>query len=194
MTDTTDSATTYVGRVKWFNNKTGFGFITVMTEGEHYETDVFVHHSAIQVKTEQYKYLVQGEYVHFHLVHLEEGDHEYQASDVVGINGGMLMCETSNESRASRYEDEDDVEEGERAQRQASTRQSNSRGPRRGGDYDDRGSWRTDTQRYRVRGGGPRDQEEWTLVREVRHPQRSSGRAPPRRRPPQRANTATDDH
>ena len=95
-----------VGRVKWFNNKTGFGFITVMTEGEHNDTDVLVHHSAIQVKTEQYKYLVQGEYVHFKLNHLEEGDHEYQASDVVGINGGMLMCETRNESRSSRLHDE----------------------------------------------------------------------------------------
>lgn len=31
------------GRVKWFNDQKGFGFITVSGE----EKDVFVHHSAI---------------------------------------------------------------------------------------------------------------------------------------------------
>ena len=34
------------GRVKWFNDQKGFGFIEV--EGEK---DVFVHHSAIQACT-----------------------------------------------------------------------------------------------------------------------------------------------
>ena len=39
-----------LGRVKWFNNKVGYGFITVC-QGE--ELDVFVHHSSIQVATQQ---------------------------------------------------------------------------------------------------------------------------------------------
>ena len=54
------------GRVKWFNNKAGYGFITV-TSGEHTGVDVFVHHSVIHVGSEQYRYLVQGEYVIFNM-------------------------------------------------------------------------------------------------------------------------------
>ena len=57
--------TQYIGKVKWFNNKAGFGFVTAL-DGEKKDTDVFVHHSAIKVSNEQYKYLVQGEYVTFY--------------------------------------------------------------------------------------------------------------------------------
>ena len=53
------------GFVKWFNNKVGYGFITVRHVKEGFTYDIFAHHSAIQVKTEQYRYLVQGEYVQF---------------------------------------------------------------------------------------------------------------------------------
>jgi CspA family cold shock protein len=84
------------GRVKWFNNKAGYGFVTV-SEGSDGD-DVFVHHSALQVGQEQYKYLVQGEYVEFTRT-ASEGDHAWQASDVRGVNGGKLMCETRNETR-----------------------------------------------------------------------------------------------
>ena len=55
-----------IGCVKWFNNKAGYGFITV-TDGSKAGSDIFVHHSSIQIDTEQYKYLVQGEYVEFSL-------------------------------------------------------------------------------------------------------------------------------
>jgi CspA family cold shock protein len=67
--DVTPSAASehLLGRVKWFNNKAGYGFITV-TDGPKSGTDIFVHHSAINVENQQYKYLVQGEYVEFHLV------------------------------------------------------------------------------------------------------------------------------
>ena len=79
------------GRVKWFNNRAGFGFVTVM-EGEKKDEDVFVHHSGIVVNSEQYKYLVQGEYVSFALRESDNDEHPYQAGDVRGILGGWLMC------------------------------------------------------------------------------------------------------
>ena len=41
----------FIGRVKWFNNKAGYGFITV-TDGPKAGTDVFVHHSVIKVAKE----------------------------------------------------------------------------------------------------------------------------------------------
>jgi cold shock CspA family protein len=53
------------GRVKWFNNKAGYGFITVNDCETNEERDMFVHHSEIKVDQTQYKYLVQGEYVEF---------------------------------------------------------------------------------------------------------------------------------
>ena len=72
-----------IGRVKWFNNKAGYGFITV-TDGSRSGSDVFIHHSAINVESQQYKYLVQGEYVNFDVVQTNSGTHEWQASNVSG--------------------------------------------------------------------------------------------------------------
>lgn len=89
------------GRVKWFNNKAGYGFISV-TDGPRSGTDVFVHHTSIGVSSQQYKYLVQGEYVEFDLVSVEGGSHDFQSNNVVGIKGGKLMCETRNELKNSR--------------------------------------------------------------------------------------------
>jgi len=94
----------FTGRVKWFNNKTGYGFITVTSRdaGEFLNLDVFVHHSAVVVAGQQYKYLVQGEYVEFKLSEMNSGQHKYQVLNVSGIDGGKLMCETRNENQDTR--------------------------------------------------------------------------------------------
>jgi cold shock CspA family protein len=85
-----------LGCVKWFNNKVGYGFIT-LSDGIS-EQDIFVHHSALNTTDEQYKYLVQGEYVCFDLVKATDPDskHDFFAGNVSGVNGGKLMCETRN--------------------------------------------------------------------------------------------------
>lgn len=85
------------GCVKWFNNKTGYGFITA-SDG----TDVFVHHGSVKVSHEQYKYLVQGEYVEFDYIPSENKAHVIQAGNVTGVNGQRLMCETRNLMRATK--------------------------------------------------------------------------------------------
>jgi CspA family cold shock protein len=54
------------GKVKWFDNKKGFGFIAQST-GE----DVFVHHTSIQGKG--YKTLNEGETVTFEIVQSGKG-------------------------------------------------------------------------------------------------------------------------
>jgi len=102
MSTSTDKATSerFTGRVKWFNNKAGYGFITV-TDGSRSGSDIFVHHSVIGVGSQQFRYLVQGEYVEFDLVPTTKGStHDIQASNVCGIKGGKLMCETRNEYKS----------------------------------------------------------------------------------------------
>ncbi len=96
-TATSTESTTYTGRVKWFNSKAGYGFITVC-DGEHAGKDIFVHFSSINSANPQYKYLVQGEYVDFSVTKPENSDHEYHAVNVGGVKGGNLMCETRRET------------------------------------------------------------------------------------------------
>lgn len=63
------------GKVKWFNNEKGFGFIEV--EGGD---DVFVHFTAIV--GDGYKSLEEGQEVSFEIV---EGNRGPQASNVVKL-------------------------------------------------------------------------------------------------------------
>ena len=137
------------GRVKWFNNKAGYGFITV-TSGSQTDEDVFVHHSAIVVDHEQYRYLVQGEYVNFTLCSVEDESHKWQAGTVKGINNGKLMCETRLESRIIR----DDSENTKKQSTRTYNRETHARD-------------NTDSTHYRIRsrGPGPREGDEWMLVR-----------------------------
>ena len=94
------SSERYLGRVKWFNNKAGFGFVTCL-DGDRKDDDVFVHHTGVNVASEQYKYLVQGEYVNFSVKKTDNTDHPYQACDVRGVLDGLLMCETRHDIRKS---------------------------------------------------------------------------------------------
>ena len=141
-TPNVENTDTLMGRVKWFNNRAGFGFVTVLS-GDKKNQDVFVHHTGINVDTEQYKYLVQGEYVSFELKSSDSEEHPYQAGSVRGVLGGPLMCETRNANRA--------------------TRETQGDGEKR----------RPQRRRVRPRGGGPRDaqnsesskDQDWVLDR-----------------------------
>ena len=87
-----------LGRVKWFNNRAGFGFVTAL-DGDKKDEDIFVHHSGVEVQSEQYKYLVQGEYVSFDMKESDNSEHPFQAGNVKGVLGGKLMCETRMENK-----------------------------------------------------------------------------------------------
>ena len=91
----------FVGQVKWFNNKAGFGFVTMKNDdGDH--VDIFTHYSTVHVTDAQYKYLVQGEYVEFSITSTQTGSHPFQASSICGIKGGKLMRVTRNDFKSSR--------------------------------------------------------------------------------------------
>lgn len=91
--DSASSSNNTVGQVKWFNNKAGYGFITIK-DADGSAKDIFCHYTNLKVDESQYKYLVQGEYVEFVLAPLDDGKHEVQATQITGINGGQLMCQT----------------------------------------------------------------------------------------------------
>lgn len=125
----TSTSEIVIGRVKWFNSKSGYGFVTVVdNDSEFVGKDVFVHHTAISVKDEQYKYLVQGEYVNLSVVTTDDDKHPHQATNVTGVGGGMTMCETRNEIRKERGDSNGDDESGGQRSRHVS-----SRGRGRGG-------------------------------------------------------------
>ena len=88
------SSVRLTGRVKWFNRKSGYGFLTVCGDSLHKDKDIFVHFSAVNGENDQYKYLVQGEYVDFDLVESKGDAHEFQAASITGVMGGLTMCET----------------------------------------------------------------------------------------------------
>jgi len=144
-----DSSARLLGRVKWFNNKAGFGFVTVL-DGEKKDEDVFVHHTGVVVTDEQYKYLVQGEYVSFSLTTSDNTSHPYQAGNVRGVCDGLLMCETRNANRQQR--DEEDGDSGDRVpRRRVRPRGSGPRG--RSSKSKGDGSWN-------LKSSGPSDNSE----------------------------------
>ena len=63
------------GKVKWFDQKKGYGFITT-DEGE----DIFVHYSSIQA--EGFKNLAEGELGQFEVLDSDRGP---QAANVVKL-------------------------------------------------------------------------------------------------------------
>lgn len=77
-----------VGRVKWFNNAKGFGFInTDAREGrdeDGKEIDFFAHYSAIEM--EGYKTLKAGQVVNFEILQGPKGLHAVKITAASATN------------------------------------------------------------------------------------------------------------
>jgi cold shock CspA family protein len=102
-------ATRLNGKVLWFNSKKGYGFVRIISAGEHFDENVFVHYSELIVQKSEYKYLITGEYVSLDLVESNNEKYKYQASQVSGIDTegsttrNLLICD-------SRAEEEENVQ------------------------------------------------------------------------------------
>ena len=68
---------TVKGRVKWFNNQKGYGFIEV---GAVTNDDIFVHYSAIN--QDGYKTLSEGDVVEFTLIETAKGKQAINVKEV----------------------------------------------------------------------------------------------------------------
>ena len=69
-----------LGKIKWFNNEKGYGFI----EGND-EEDIFVHYSAI--KQDGYKSLSEGQIVEYQLLETKK---ELQAINVKEVSNATI--------------------------------------------------------------------------------------------------------
>jgi cold shock CspA family protein len=104
----------HIGQVKWFNNKIGYGFVTLLNE----ETtkDVFVHHMNIKPVESNYRTLKIGEFVEFELDDTCEGQHNEQAVNVTGICGKELQCDwvhrINKKKKFSKHKQSEDGEGG----------------------------------------------------------------------------------
>jgi cold shock protein len=102
----------FIGQCKWFNDRLGYGFITICN-GKDKGKDIFVHHSGIMPMNSNYKTLRKGEYIQFDLM---EGQNGLQAIEVRGIGGGPLMCDfvatkfVTNEKTPSTSDDNSPVQ------------------------------------------------------------------------------------
>ena len=78
------------GKVKWFDNKKGFGFIA-QEQGD----DIFVHHTSIQ--GQGYKTLLEGEVVTFEIIDSDKGP---KAQNVLRVQNDGPRARTQSEHRA----------------------------------------------------------------------------------------------
>ena len=85
-----------LGQVKWFDNKLGYGFITVLNN-DHSGKDVFVHQTNVHPSESEYRTLSKGEYVSLNV----SSDKQAQALNVTGVLGGTLRCDEPRPARRS---------------------------------------------------------------------------------------------
>lgn len=80
----------YVGNCKWFNSRIGYGFVTIVSDGDKKGKDIFVHHTGVKPKNSNFRTLQKGEYISLDVV---DGTNGLQGVNITGVFGGPLMCD-----------------------------------------------------------------------------------------------------
>tara|TARA_Y100000389_G_C17204428_1_gene385289 strand:+ start:172 stop:633 length:462 start_codon:yes stop_codon:yes gene_type:complete len=107
---TVDPVRDYIGYVKWFDDSKGYGFVRILTPGDKYENDVFVHQSNIHPQRSTYRTLRESETVRFNLSVETDESVTPQVVELVGVNG-RLYCDSRMRRRRTNQSG-DDVEDG----------------------------------------------------------------------------------
>jgi CspA family cold shock protein len=76
------------GKVKWFNNAKGYGFIVADGRDE----DLFAHYSAIQM--DGYKTLKAGQPVHFEILQGPKGLHAVNIRSITSIDAASPVIKS----------------------------------------------------------------------------------------------------
>ena len=156
------------GCVKWFNSRHKYGFITVTSEGEYKNVDLFVHQSNLNTKEPCYRFLIAGENVKFEVKITTDEKHPSQAVNVSEMNGGSLKCELPRQQNKVYQSSEDNSTNGNgggynRSEGSRGRGFSNGGGGSRGGFRSDGGGFRGNSnsvggfnggESSRGRGGG----------------------------------------
>lgn len=79
----------YLGQCKWFSDKLGYGFVTIVNKA-YRGKDVFVHHTCIHPLNSKYRTLRKGEYV---ALDVKESEAGLQGLNLTGVQGGPMMCD-----------------------------------------------------------------------------------------------------
>ena len=85
-----------IGKVKWFNNAKGYGFILPEGGGE----DLFAHYSSIEM--EGYKTLKAGQDVEYERL---EGPKGFHAVNIRAVGAGAEAQQTHDAGEGASYED-----------------------------------------------------------------------------------------
>ena len=80
------------GKVKWFNNAKGYGFVNEEGKSE----DLFAHYSAVQM--DGYKTLKAGQSVIFDLVQGPKGMHAVNIRDAFTVAAGSAVGHSEGEA------------------------------------------------------------------------------------------------
>jgi cold shock CspA family protein len=100
-----------LARVKWFNPKAGYGFLTDCENA----ADVFVHHTQVSAPSNVYRTLTEGEYVEYATTVDDKG--KTLAQNVTGVRQGPLLCERKRPPRKGNHHDHD--QDQQRGQQQS---------------------------------------------------------------------------
>jgi cold shock CspA family protein len=158
MSDAEDAAAAgvhVVGVVRRYDTRKLYGFITVLSEGDHNGQDIFVHQSNIQsTNVMRDKMLYIGECVEFNIVPSTKSDFKFQAVSVHGYGTNPLMCDNGlisfrrHSTSGPRVAMRDDV------RRSDSGAPQSFQDPRRRTAYRDRGGFQSE-DRFGNRGRAP---------------------------------------
>ena len=80
------------GKVKWFNNAKGYGFINEDGKDE----DLFAHYSAIQM--DGYKTLKAGQAVEFEIIQGPKGLHAVKIMDAAAAAAAKVQCQAASDT------------------------------------------------------------------------------------------------